>query len=204
MIVAVWLSLRSAVALNSGLLWENEVNQPQNPIHGVKMPQFDEFEIKILERLQSDGRMPVSELAQEIGLSTTPCARRFDALRETGVIKGFQAVISRRAVGLTVEVFVQVRLISHSDESPERFIAAVERLDEVSACWTMTGEYDFLLHVMVPSVDDLNEFVMHRLMRLQGVRDVHTQLVLSNIKGPGHVPLKHLKSVPARPDRTLD
>ena len=157
------------------------------------MPHFDEFEIKMLESLQRDGRKPVSELAQEIGLSTTPCARRFDALRDAGVIKGFQAVIGRRAVGLMVEVFIQVRLVSHTDGSPEVFIAAVERMDEVSACWTMTGEHDFLMHVMVPSVDDLNQFVMHRLMRLKGVRDVHTQLVLQNIKGPGRVPLGHLR-----------
>ena len=102
-------------------------------------------------------------------------------------------MLSRRAVGLTVEVFVQVRLVSHSDGSPESFIAAVQRMDEVSSCWTMTGDHDFLLHVLVPSVDDLNAFVMHRLMRLPGVRDVHTQLVLQNIKGPGHVPLAHLK-----------
>ncbi|MFU0504078.1 Lrp/AsnC family transcriptional regulator [Pseudaminobacter sp. NGMCC 1.201702] len=157
------------------------------------MPQFDEFEIRMLDILQRDGRKPVSELAQEIGLSTTPCARRFDALRQAGVVKGFGAVIGRRAVGLMVEVFIQVRLVSHSDESPERFIAAVQRMDEVSACWTMTGDHDFLLHVMVPTVDDLNDFVMHRLMRLPGVRDVHTQLVLQNIKGPGHVPLGHLR-----------
>ncbi|HTV67083.1 MAG TPA: Lrp/AsnC family transcriptional regulator [Rhizobiaceae bacterium] len=154
---------------------------------------FDEHEIKMLEILQRDGRKPVSELAQEIGLSATPCARRFDALQESGVIAGFQAVIGRRAVGLTVEVFIQVRLTSHSDESPERFIEAVQRMDEVSACWTMTGDHDFLLHVMVPSVDDLNAFVMHRLMRLKGVRDVHTQLVLQNIKGPGRTPLAHLR-----------
>jgi len=157
------------------------------------MPQFDEFEIKMLEILQREGRKPVSELAQEIGLSTTPCARRFEGLQEAGVIKGFQAQIGRRAVGLMVEVFIQVRLVSHSDESPERFIAAVERMDEVSSCWTMTGEYDFLLHVMVRSVDDLNDFVMHRLMRFPGVRDVHTQLVLQNIKGPGRTPLAHLR-----------
>lgn len=156
------------------------------------MPQFDMFEIKMLDILQRDGRKPISELAQEVGLSTTPCARRFDALRETGVIQGFRAVIGRRAVGLMVEVFIQVRLVSHSDDSPEHFIAAVERMDEVSACWTMTGDYDFLLHVMVPSVDDLNDVVMNRLMRLKGVRDVHTQLVLRNIKGPSHVPLRHL------------
>ncbi len=157
------------------------------------MPQFDQFEVRMLDILQRDGRKSVTDLAQEIGLSATPCARRFEALREAGVIKGFSAQLSRRGLGLMVEVFVQVRLVSHSDESPEAFIAAVQRMDEVSACWTMTGDYDFLLHVMVSSVDDLNDFVMHRLMRLKGVRDVHTQLVLQNIKGPGHVPLGHLR-----------
>ena len=158
------------------------------------MPQFDEFEIKMLEILQRDGRKPVSELAQEIGLSNTPCTRRFEALQQAGIIKGFSARIGRRAIGLMVEVFIQVRLVSHSDGSPEKFNAAVQRMDEVSACWTMTGDYDFLLHVMVPTVDDLNAFVMHRLMRLAGVRDVHTQLVLQNNKGPGHVPLGHLRT----------
>jgi Lrp/AsnC family leucine-responsive transcriptional regulator len=157
------------------------------------MPQFDAFETRMLDILQRDGRKPITELAEEIGLSATPCARRFEALREAGVIKGFSAQLSRRALGLMVEVFIQVRLTSHSDESPENFIAAVQRMDEVSACWTMTGDHDFLMHVMVPSVDDLNDFVMHRLMRLKGVRDVHTQLVLQNIKGPGHVPLGHLR-----------
>lgn len=157
------------------------------------MPQLDAFEIRILEILQGDGRKPISEVAEEVGLSATPCARRFEALREKGIIKGFQALIGRRAVGLMVEVFIQVRLVSHSDGSPERFIAAVERMDEVSSCWTMTGDYDFLLHVMVQSVDDLNDFVMHRLMRFPGVRDVHTQLVLQNIKGPGRTPLAHLR-----------
>lgn len=156
------------------------------------MPQFDAFEIRMLDILQREGRKPVTELAEEIGLSPTPCARRFEALRETGVIKGFSAQLSRKALGLAVEVFIRVRLTSHSDESPEHFIAAVQRMDEVSACWTMTGDHDFLLHVMVPSVDDLNDFVMHRLMRLKGVRDVHTQLVLQNIKGPGRMPLGHL------------
>jgi Lrp/AsnC family leucine-responsive transcriptional regulator len=156
------------------------------------MPQFDEFEVRMLDILQREGRKPVTELAEQIGLSATPCARRFEALREAGVIEGFSARLSRRALGLMVEVFVQVRLVSHSDDSPETFIAAVRHMDEVSACWTMTGDHDFLLHVMVPSVDDLNTFVMHRLMRLKGVRDVHTQLVLQNIKGPGHVPLGHL------------
>ncbi|PSH60680.1 Lrp/AsnC family transcriptional regulator [Phyllobacterium endophyticum] len=155
--------------------------------------QLDAFEIKMLQILQSNGRVPITDLAQLIGLSPTPCARRFEQLQESGIIRGFAANIDRRSIGLMVEVFIQVRLNTHSDESPERFIAEIQRMDEVSSCWTMTGEHDFLLHVMVPTVDDLNGFVMHRLMRLKGVRDVHTQLVLQNIKGPGKIPLDHLK-----------
>ncbi len=154
---------------------------------------MDRLDRKILRLLQEDATLAVADVAKKVGLSTTPCARRFEALQAAGIVKGFTAVLSRRAVGLMVEVFIQVRLVSHSDGSPETFIDAVRRMDEVSSCWTMTGDHDFLMHVMVPSVDDLNDFVMHRLMRLPGVRDVHTQLVLQNIKGPGHVPLAHLK-----------
>ena len=157
------------------------------------MPELDEFEIRMLEILQREGRKPVSELAEAIGLSNTPCARRFESLQGSGVITGFRAIVGRRAVGLTVEVFIQVRLANHADGSPEAFIAAVVRMDDVSCCWTLPGDHDFLLHVMVPGVDDLNDFVMHRLMRLKGVRDVQTQLVLQNIKGPGRVPLAHLR-----------
>ncbi|EJN05211.1 Lrp/AsnC family transcriptional regulator [Phyllobacterium sp. YR531] len=159
----------------------------------MKNPQFDDFEVKMLRSLQDNGRIAVTDLAQAIGLSATPCARRFDELQQSGVIKGFAAILDRKAIGLMVEVFIQVRLNTHSDDSPEKFIEEIQRLNEVSSCWTMTGTHDFLLHVMVPDVDDLNAFVMHKLMRLKGVRDVHTQLVLQNIKGPGKIPLDHLK-----------
>ena len=93
-----------------------------------------------------------------------------------------------------VEVFAHVRLVSHSDDSPEKFIAAVQSMDEVSVCWPLAGDYDFLLHFMRHSVEDLNAFIMHRLLRLSGAHDVYTQaLVLQNIRGPGHVPLGRLQ-----------
>ena len=149
------------------------------------MPQFDEFEIRMLEAFSATDASRSRNWRRRSACRRRPAPAASTRCRKPASSRAFQAVIGRRAVGLMVEVFIQVRLISHSDGSPETFIAAVERMDEVSACWTMTGEHDFLLHVMVPSVDDLNDFVMHRLMRLKGVRDVHTQLVLQNIKGPG-------------------
>ncbi len=155
---------------------------------------FDPYELKMLRILQAEGRKPVSELADAIGLSTTPCGRRFDALQKTGVIRGFHARISRRAVGLNIEVFIQVSLTTHSGGVPERFKSEIAERDAVTACWALTGDQDFLLNVMVPDVDSLNHFVMQDLMKIDGVRDVKTNLVLENIKAPGSVPLVHLSA----------
>lgn len=153
---------------------------------------LDSYEIRILSALQQDGRLPVSELAEQIGLSATPCARRFESLRERGIIRSIVARLDRRKLGLEVEVFVQVRLHTHTDDSPDKFISLVQRLDEVIACWSMTGDHDFMLHVVVEDVDALNTFIGSKLLRFSGVRDVRTNLVLKNHKGPGKLPLGHL------------
>jgi len=157
-------------------------------------PKFDDYELKMLQILQDEGRKPVSELAETIGLSTTPCGRRFDGLQKSGVIRGFHARLSRRAIGLNIEVFVQVSLTTHSGDAPERFKTEILKRSEVTACWALTGDQDFLLNVMVPDVDALNQFVMQNLMKIDGVRDVKTNLVLENIKPAGAVPLAHLIS----------
>lgn len=157
------------------------------------MAHFDIYELKMLQILQHEGRKPVSELAEAIGLSTTPCGRRFDALQKSGVIRHFSARLSRRAVGLNIEVFIQVSLTTHSGGVPERFKGEIAGRGEVTACWALTGDQDFLLNVMVPDVDALNHFVMQDLMKIDGVRDVKTNLVLDNIKPPGSVPLFHLQ-----------
>ena len=158
------------------------------------MPQFDAHELKMLELLQRHGRMPVSELAGEIGLSTTPSARRFDALQAAGVITGFAARLDRRALGLSVEVFIQVNLASHSDGTPERFREEMATREAVVACWAVTGDQDFLLQVQARDVEALNDFLMSDLMRIPGVRDVKTNLVLAEVKPPGPLPLGHLRS----------
>ena len=154
---------------------------------------LDPHEIHMLAILQRDGRRTITELADEIGLSATPCARRFERLRETGVIGAIVARLDRRKLGLEVEVFVQVRLSTHADETPEEFIALVKRLDAVVGCWSLTGDFDFMLQVVVADVDALNAFIGGRLLRFAGIRDVRTNLVLKNHKGPAKLPLGHLQ-----------
>ncbi|MBO6553800.1 MAG: Lrp/AsnC family transcriptional regulator [Roseitalea sp.] len=156
------------------------------------MISLDPFEVAMLDVLQRDGRRTITDLAADVGLSATPCARRFDRLTESGAIRAIVARLDRRALGLEVEVFVQVRLGSHADDTPERFIAMVGRLDEVVACWSLTGDFDFMLQVVVTDVEALNDFIGGTLLKFDGVRDVRTNLVLKNHKGPAKLPLGHL------------
>ncbi len=156
------------------------------------MPQFDAHELKLLKQLQLQGRRSISDLADDIGLSITPTARRFDRLIADGVIKSFAAQLDRRAIGLQIEVFVGVSLTSHTGGVPETFTETVRNMPAITACWSLTGDKDFLLHVVVPNIDALDHFVMGTLLKIPGVRDVTTNVVLNNIKGPTPLPLGHL------------
>ena len=157
------------------------------------MISLDKQEIAILDVLQRDGRRTITDLAGDVGLSATPCTRRFDRLMETGLIRAIVARLDRRKLGLEVEVFVQVRLDNHADDTPERFIAMVGRLDQVVGCWSLTGDFDFMLQVVVTNVDALNSFIGSTLLKFEGIRDVRTNLVLKNHKGPAKLPLGHLR-----------
>lgn len=156
------------------------------------MTELDRTDARILAALQRDGRMSIVELADHVGLSPTPCARRVKRLEDGGVIEGYAAVIDPRRVGHAVQAFVQVKLERHTDEEAGRFRRGLGELPEVIACYAMTGEMDFLLQVLVPDIDALGAFTLHRLMRLPGVRDVRSSLVLETIKRSRSVPLDHL------------
>ena len=156
------------------------------------MVELDRTDARILAALQRDGRISIVDLAEQVGLSPTPCARRVKRLEDARVIEGYAAVVDPRRVGHAVQAFVQVKLERHTDEEAARFRRGLEELPEVIACYAMTGEMDFLLQVLVPDIDALGAFTLHRLMRLPGVRDVRSSLVLETIKRSRSVPVEHL------------
>src|SRR3974390_519724 len=100
--------------------------------------QIDRFDAKILSALQRDGRVPVVELAEAIGLSATPCARRIKALESAGAIEGYAAVINPGRIGLAVLAIVQVKLTEHTDETVARFEREIERMDGRTTWFAMT------------------------------------------------------------------
>ncbi|HEY6620564.1 MAG TPA: Lrp/AsnC family transcriptional regulator [Steroidobacteraceae bacterium] len=156
--------------------------------------KLDRFDAKILDALQRDGRLSVVDLAELIGLSPTPCARRIKALEAEGAIEGYAAVLNPARVGLAVLAIVQVKLTEHTDETVARFEREIERMDEVTKCLAMTGSYDFILEVYGKDLEALSNVVLKKLIRVPNVRDMQSSVVLQTIKRTARIPLAHLQT----------
>jgi Lrp/AsnC family transcriptional regulator, leucine-responsive regulatory protein len=155
---------------------------------------IDRYDARILAALQRDGRLPVVELAESIGLSPTPCARRIKALESSGAIEGYAAVLNPARIGLGVLAIVQVKLTEHTDETVARFEKEILLMDEVTKCFAMTGSYDFILEVYGKDLDALSSVVLKKLIRVPNVRDMQSSVVLDTIKRTNRIPLGHLQT----------
>jgi Lrp/AsnC family transcriptional regulator, leucine-responsive regulatory protein len=154
--------------------------------------QFDRFDTKLLSALQRDGRLSVVDLAEIIGLSPTPCARRIKALESAGAIEGYAAVLNPARIGLAVLAIVQVKLTEHTDETVARFEREIGLMDEVTKCFAMTGSYDFILEVYGKDLEALSNVVLKKLIRVPNVRDMQSSVVLATLKRSNRIPLGHL------------
>jgi Lrp/AsnC family leucine-responsive transcriptional regulator len=132
------------------------------------------------------------QLAEEIGLSPSPCLRRVRMLEEAGVIRGYQANLDRDEVGLGLTVFVGVKVDRHNEERADAFRAAVTALPEVISAFLVSGESDFLLQVVVPDLRAYDRFVTASLLKLPGISDIRSNFAINTVKTPGPLPLGHL------------
>jgi Lrp/AsnC family leucine-responsive transcriptional regulator len=154
--------------------------------------KLDRYDSRILSALQRNGRLSVVELAESIGLSPTPCARRIKALESSGAIEGYAAILNPARVGLEVLAMVQVKLTEHTDETVARFEREIAQMYEVTKCFAMTGAYDFILEVYGKDLDALSNVVLKKLIRVPNVRDMQSSVVLATVKRSTRIPLGHL------------
>jgi Lrp/AsnC family transcriptional regulator, leucine-responsive regulatory protein len=124
---------------------------------------FDATDRRILEELQQDGRLQNIELASKVGLSPSPCLRRVRRLEDTGVIERYAAILDPIKLGLNLEVFVRVSLITQDAENIEQFTKAIRSLPQVVECFVMAGECDALLRVVAANLDDYRHFQIKHL-----------------------------------------
>lgn len=143
---------------------------------------LDRTDLRILRELQKDGRLPIVELANRVALSATACQRRVKKLEDSGVIARYAALLDPVALGQQVDAFVRVSIERQSKATKIAFQDAVQKLPQVRACYVMTGDLDYLLHIAVADLQAFAEFSMKVLIGLPGVKDVRSSLVLEAVK----------------------
>lgn len=156
----------------------------------MKEVKLDAIDRKILEILQTEGRIANNELANRIGLTTTPTLERVRRLEREGVIEGYKARINKPAVEKGLTVFATVVLSVHQLNLLEEFTTAVQSIPEILACYNTTGEGDFLLHIVVKDTEEYERLLRTKLTTLPDVLRLQTSIVLSTIKEESNIPVR--------------
>lgn len=151
---------------------------------------IDEIDRKILRTLQANAKITVGELADEIGLSPSPCARRVRLLEQAGVIKGYTAVIDQKKVGLPISAFASIKLERQREEDLDRFAEAVSRWPEVVDCYLMTGQRDYLMRIVASDLEAYERFLKDKLTRLDNVASIETSFALGQVKRSEVLPIR--------------
>jgi len=143
---------------------------------------IDVIDNKILNILQDNGRIKISELAKQINISAPPTAERIKKLEKAGYIKKYVALVDPVKVGTTCLTYVEVTLVRHGQDAVERFMDSIVKLDEVLECHHITGGADFLLKIATKDIPTYEQFIIHTLTALPDVQNLKTLVVLSTRK----------------------
>ncbi len=142
---------------------------------------FNEIDLALLDLLQKNVSMPIDELARRVGLTKTPCWRRVQKLEKSGVIKGRVALLDGKMLDRSVSVFVQVKTSQHNRAWLENFSKIVSNFPEVAGFYRMSGEYDYLLRVIVRDIPAYDDFYKH-FIEATSLTDVTSNFAMEEIK----------------------
>jgi len=154
--------------------------------------KLDEIDINILDAMQDDAGLSVAEVAEKVGLTASPCWRRIRNLEASGVIRKRMAVINNRAVGLDFRALVLVRISPPTRENHVKFMDEVQNIPEIVETTTITGQFDYALHVMTPDMTSFNNFIGNRLLATGLIGEHNSNVILKQVKAFNRVPLQHL------------
>jgi Lrp/AsnC family leucine-responsive transcriptional regulator len=149
---------------------------------------LDELDRKLLGILQENGSLSNVELARRIQLSPPATHARVRRLEELGIIRQYATLLDREKLGYDMLCFVHISLQLHQPQQVESVRAAIREMPEVLECYHVTGEYDYLLKVVIRNRKDLERFVIERLTPVPGIARIHTSLVLTEVKSTTAVP----------------
>jgi Lrp/AsnC family leucine-responsive transcriptional regulator len=141
----------------------------------------DEIDLRMLQVLQDNARVPVLDLAERVGLSSTSCTRRLQRLQDEAIIKQYVAVLNPKILNSDVGAFLSLP-VRHTPEIAAKFRAAIRRMPNVWGCWAVSGEYDYLLWANAKDLPSLSRWVIDDLHNIPSVRHTYTTIIMESIK----------------------
>ena len=154
---------------------------------------LDKQDKRILATLQQDGSVTNLELAEKIGLSPSPCARRVKQLEEAGFINRKVTLLNANKLNLKLTALIQISMDKHTPDRFELFEKEVSQYPEIMECLFITGQSaDYQLKVVVADMETYQEFLLNKITRIQGVSDVHSSFILREVINSTELPLEHL------------
>lgn len=162
---------------------------------------MDYLDTRILSILQKDGQISMARLSEDVGLSLSACHRRVKNLESEGIISHYAARVNRRAIGLDLQIFIEVKLTSHYKKDQAAFEEKILAMPDVLECHLISGEFDYLIRVAVTGPSDYEDFYRNRLSEIPAIAQVKTLLSLSTLKEFQGFNLEHLSvaAASARP-----
>ncbi|QQU05903.1 MULTISPECIES: Lrp/AsnC family transcriptional regulator [Moraxella] len=146
------------------------------------MTSLDKIDRQILALLRENARMSNLELAESVNLSPTPCARRVKQLEDSGVITGYSVTTDPRKLGYQLSVYIAISMDKHTAERFSNFEKKLREFPEVVSCSIVTGRSeDYLIKALVKDMAHYEEFLLHRLNRIEGIAQVHTSFELRQV-----------------------
>jgi Lrp/AsnC family transcriptional regulator, leucine-responsive regulatory protein len=153
------------------------------------MEELDRQDVVLLNELQRDSHQTVQQLADRIGLSSTPCWKRIKEMEASGIIRGYTALVDREKVGLALCVIAEVNLTRHNEDVVSQFESQVAECAEIVGCYSTTGQADYVIKVLVPDIKMYERFLHDTLFKLPGVTHVRSSVVLKEIKAQTRLPI---------------
>ncbi len=160
----------------------------------MPISKLDRMDRRILEEIQKDGGISNLELAERVGLSPSPCARRVRLLQESGIISRQVTLLDQQKLGLPISIYILVCLDHQAPERLENFDSTVGGWPEVVECALITGsDADYLLKVVMPDMEYYQRFLLDKLNRIEGVSSIRTSFVLRQVIQRTELPLTHIR-----------
>ena len=150
---------------------------------------LQKIDIHILQLLQKDANLSATEIAEQVGLSQSPCWRRISRLQQEGYIKSKVALLDRHKLDCELVAFVNIKLSTHGRNSLEEFELAIVGYAEVAECWTISGNMDYVLRVVTKDIQSYENFLRNKLLKLAYIHEAQSHIAMTEVKNTTELPI---------------